>query len=219
MNKTYDLVIFDWEGTLGDTLGPILTAVASEAKRMGLGNIDEQGARGCVSLGLPRAVNKLFPNLSLHQHAHLIEAVQVALASHSSDVCLMPGALPLIQQLHAQGVQLGIATNKGQHSLQRVLHMSGLDQFFKVTRAAGQVPLKPCPQMLEEILDAFGMQASQSLMIGDSVADIEMASAIAMDSIGVDFYHQQTQELLAAGALKVFDDYQQVHRFLQLREE
>ena len=218
MSRTYRLVIFDWEGTLGDTLGHVLTVLAVEARRLGFGEMDERSARHYVILGLARAVKKIFPQLLLHQHEQLLQAVQHALAICPTEVCLMPGALQVIQKMNANGLKLAIATNKGQQSLQRALHVSGLDVFFNVTRAAGQVPAKPCPQMLEEILSEFDVQASQSLMIGDSVADIEMASLIGMDAIGVDFYHQQADELRAAGALDVFDDYQQVANYLQLPE-
>lgn len=219
MSKTYRLVVFDWEGTLGDTLGHVLTVLADEARRLNFGEMDECLARQYVILGLARAVKKIFPQLLLHQHEQLIQAVQHALAICSTEVCLMPGALQIIKEMDAVGLKLAIATNKGHQSLQRALHVSGLDVFFSVTRAAGQVPAKPCPQMLEEILSEFDVPASQALMIGDSVNDIEMASLIGVDAIGIDFYHLQADELLAAGALEVFDNYQQVGKYLRLPDE
>ena len=104
-------------------------------------------------------------------------------------------------------------------SLQRALQASGLDVFFTITRSAGQVPAKPCPQMLEEIMEACGVTASQTLMIGDSVSDVEMSRQVNVDVIGFDFYHQQAANLRAAGALDVFDDYRQLARHLGLPEE
>jgi phosphoglycolate phosphatase len=218
MDKRYRLVIFDWEGTLGDTLGDVLSVLANEAERLEYGRFDDNVARQYVSFGLDRAVKKLFPHLSLSQLEDLLHAVQQALITSTGNVCLIPGAMQIIQNIHDLGIGLAIATNKGHQSLQRVLQASGLNHFFKVTRSAGQVPAKPCPQMLEEILQEFDLQASQALMIGDSIADIEMAVSIGMDAIGVDFYHQQKEALHAAGALEVFDEYQQVARYLQLPE-
>ena len=218
MNKLYRLVVFDWEGTLADTLGQILNTVDTEAKRLQFGELDEQLAREYVELGLVMAVRKIYPHLSLHQQEQLLQAVQHSLANNPSDVCLIPGAKAVVQQLRQAGVGLAVATNKGQHSLQRALQASGLDKYIAVTRSAGQVPAKPCPQMLEEIMDECGVSSTETLMIGDSVSDIEMARQLGVDAVGVDFYHQQTGHLRAAGALDVFDDYQQLAEFLRISE-
>jgi phosphoglycolate phosphatase len=219
MSKPYRLVVFDWEGTLGDTLGQILNTVSTVAKQMQFGELDERLARQYVVLGLVMAVKKLFPHLAMHQHEQLLHEVHHALATHPTDMTLIPGAEVVVQRMQQAGIDLAIATNKGQASLQRALKSTGLDAFFGVTRSAGQVPAKPCPQMLEEIMDVFGATPAQTLMIGDSVMDIEMARDAGVDAIGVDFYHQQAEDLRAAGALEVFDDYEQLANYLLLSEE
>ena len=219
MKKRYRLVVFDWEGTLGDTLGHVLNTLVEEAARLELGEVDELLARQYVMLGLAKAINKLFPRVSLHQHEQLLQAVQEVLSTTSADACLFPGAKQCVEDMHQAGMALAIATNKGPQSLQRVLQESGLDDFFKVTRAAGQVPPKPCPQMIEEIMAVFGETPSETLMIGDSVADLEMASRAGVDAIGIDFYHQQKAALLEAGALAVFDNYTELTRYLQQRKD
>lgn len=216
MSRPYHLVVFDWEGTLGDTLCQILNTIAVEAQRLNFGKFDERSARQYVMLGLVKAVKKLFPHLSLHQHEQLLHNVQHALAANPTDACLFPGTKEIVRRIHEAGMALAIATNKGPQSLQRVLHASGLDAFFTVTRAAGQVPAKPCPQMLQEIMEVFAVTSSQTLMVGDSVADVEMAKQVSVDVVGVDFYEQEAANLRAAGALHVFNDYQQLAHFLKL---
>ena len=216
MSRLYSLVVFDWEGTLGDPLGHVLYLLAEQAKGLGFPPFDEALARRCVVLGLDRAVKKLFPTLALYQHERLLNGVQHALHAHHGDHCLFPGAKQLVSHMQQAGIDLAIATNKGSQALSRALQSTGLDVFFPVTRSAGQVPAKPCPQMLEEIMDAFGATPSTTLMIGDSVADIEMASLAHVVGIGVDFYHQEADDLRAAGARHVFDDYAQIGRFLEL---
>lgn len=216
MSKRYRLVVFDWEGTLGDTLGQILNTVAAEAKRLQFGTFDENQARQQVVLGLVMAVKKIFPNLTLHQHEQLLQAVHHALVTNPLEICLIPGAKRMIEQLYQAGTHLAIATNKGEQSLARCLQACGLRGFFDTTRSAGQVPAKPCPQMLQEIMDVCGVKASQTLMVGDSVVDVDMAKQLGVDAVGVDFYHQQAANLLAAGALHVFDDYQQLADYLGL---
>ncbi|MBA3535102.1 MAG: HAD-IA family hydrolase [Tatlockia sp.] len=216
MSRPYRLVVFDWEGTLGDTLGQILNTVATEAKRLQFGELNEQLARQSVELGLVLAVKKTFPHLNELQQEQLLLAVHHSLASRTAEVYLIPGAIDIAHRLTDAGINLAIASNKGQQSLQRVVHVSELDKFFKVTRSAGQSPAKPCPQMLEEIMAEFDASANETLMVGDSVNDIEMAKSIGVNAIGVDFYHQQEAALRAAGALEVFNDYQQLAEYLQL---
>lgn len=216
MSNPYQLVVFDWEGTVSDTLGLILHTVATEATLLGFGEIDPYQARKYVDLGLVQALKKIFPHLSAQQHEQLLHAVQHALISRPTEVCLIPGAWEFIHQLRHAKIDIAIATNKGHHSLLRALQATGLDELFKITRSAGQVPAKPCPQMLEEIMDEFGQNSSTTLMIGDSATDIEMANNIQVVAIGVDFYHQQEGALKAAGALAVFDDYQLLANFLGL---
>jgi phosphoglycolate phosphatase len=216
MSRLYGLVVFDWEGTLGDPLGQVLHLLAEQAKHLGFPACDPGLARRYVPLGLDRAVKKLFPTLALYQHERLLMGVQRALQSHHGEQILFPGALALIQSIQQADIHLAIATNKGSQSLQRALHLTGLTAYFPITRSADQVPPKPCPQMLEEIMEAWGMAPSATLMIGDSVSDIEMARQAQVVSVGVDFYHQQADDLRAAGADQVFDDYVQLGRYLAL---
>lgn len=216
MSMIYKLVVFDWEGTLGDPLGHVHEALKSEAKALGLGPYDVRLARRFVSLGLDKAVRKIFPDLALHQYERLITGVQQALISNHGAVYLFPGVKHLIEQLHQAGVEMAIATNRGSQALQRALQVSELEAYFSVTRSADQAPAKPCPDMLEEILELTGANTEETIMIGDSTADIEMASAIQVSSIGVDFYEQQGNDLMAAGALEVFDDFSAIGHYLGL---
>lgn len=216
MTSSYQLVVFDWEGTIADTLGQILHTVSTVAQEHGFGPIDFDLARNSVNLGLVKALQRVLPNLSTSEQEILLQAVQKALMTHPTHVYLIPGVLDLIKALHKANISLAIATNKGHHSLTKALASSGLDAFFKVTRSAGFVPAKPCPQMLEEIMQEFGATSASTLMIGDSPTDMEMAHSIQVAAIGLDFYHQQEAALKKAGAMAVFDDYHQLANFLNL---
>lgn len=216
MKMSYRLVVFDWEGTLGDTMGHILNTLSREAQRMQYGELDEQLARKYVMLGLVKAVKKLFPTLSLYQQEQLVESVQQSLYASSREEHLFPGARQVVEQLQLAGVDLAIATNRSSQSLQRALQDSGMDAFFKVSRTASQAPPKPCPQMLVEIMELFGTRPDETLMIGDSVSDIEMAVRAGVEAIGVDFYHQMDEALKTAGAVAVFNDYMRLADYLGL---
>ncbi|MFC3909155.1 HAD family hydrolase [Legionella dresdenensis] len=219
MSKQYRLVVFDWEGTLCDTLGQVIHCVENEARRLNFGELDWEIASQSVELGLNNAIRKVFPHLSPEQHYELVNAVQTVLVSRGLQLYLFPGAKETIEQLHQKGIDLAIASNKGQQSLMRAVQQSGLDDYFKVIKSASQSEPKPSPQMLEEILAIYSLPAGEALMVGDSLSDIKMAKSIGVDAIGVDFYHQNSSALMMEGALGVFHDYKQIARFLNLSEE
>lgn len=216
MNNPYRLVVFDWEGTLSDTLGQILNVISNESKRMQLGSVDLEKARRAIVLGPVVALKKLFPHLSAQQQSDLLQAAQHAMLTNSDDICITAGARGVLHKLKEAGVQLAIATNKGHQSLMRDLEASKLSALFDVTRSASQAPAKPCPQMLEEIMAACDVSPEETLMVGDSVSDIEMAVQVGVRAIGVDFYSQNEPSLRAAGADDVFDCFQQLADYLEL---
>jgi phosphoglycolate phosphatase len=218
MNNTYRLVVFDWEGTLGDTLGKVINVLKQESLQMGLGEIDEIDARKYIIMGLVVTLKKCFPSLSAEQFKALIEAVQISLAKRSRDVYLLPGAMDILNIMRDAGIDMAIATNKGYSSLQRDLQEAGLGAYFTTVRCAGQVPAKPCPQMLEEILDTCGVEPKDALMVGDSASDMEMAKALNVTAYGVNFYDTPalTEELIEAGAEQVFEDFQTLAQHLNL---
>jgi phosphoglycolate phosphatase len=216
MNKQYRLIVFDWEGTISDTLGQVITCVAKEAQRLNFGDLDIALARQSVELGLVRAMKKVFPHLTANEHEQLLMAVQQSLNARHAEVYLIPGVADLIKLLVDHHLLLAIATNKGQQSLQRALSQTALGEFFPVVRSASTFPAKPSPAMLEDILAFYNVSAQETLMVGDSITDIEMAKQIHVDAIGFDFYDQHRDLLLNAGALAVFNDYHQVADFLQL---
>lgn len=215
-NKDYSLVIFDWEGTIADTLGLALDCVIVEAKRLNLGSVDLDLARQVVEFGLAKAIGRLFPGITALNREALLHRVQQALALRHGETFLIEGAKEIILRLRQTGVSLAIATNRGPQSLQRALHSSGLAPFFQEARAAGILPPKPDPEMLLELLAVFNLRAEQALMIGDSITDIQMAKSIEMDAFGVNFYQQSSEKLLEAGAMVVFDSYELMAEYLKL---
>ncbi|HVT62540.1 MAG TPA: HAD-IIIA family hydrolase [Legionellaceae bacterium] len=216
MFKRYQLVVFDWEGTIAEnSLGYLLVALTKAAERLGLGTFDLPAARLLAPLGLATVVKKLFPLVAHHQQMECINETHKILAEFSNAVQLVPGVEKTIQWLAKSGMHLAIASNKNAQGLARVLQTSGLEPYFPITRTASDAPAKPCPQMMQEILQAYAMQAHQTLMVGDSNSDMEMAHAIGVDAVGMDFYHVEEAELRAAGALQVFDNYQDLMKYIK----
>lgn len=216
MSNHFHLVIFDWEGTLADTLGQILHIVSQEARNLGLGDIDWEKARDYADLGLNKAIQKLFPEITMRQQEQLLASIQRAMIQRHTEVQLIPGARECLDKLQKAGVLLAVASNKGHASLQRAIASAGLESVFAITRSASQTAPKPDPQMLEEILSFCDISASQALMIGDSAIDMEMAISARVKAAGFDYYHQQTEALTDAGASHIFDNYQAVAQYLGL---
>ncbi len=216
MLKRYRLVVFDWEGTLAEnSLGYLLNSLKSAAERLHMGTFDLQTARQLAPLGLATAIKKLFPQAQMYQQEEVLREAQKILTESSAVVHLVPGSEDTVLWLHEAGMHLGIATNKSAQGLARVLQGSGLDVYFPITRSASESPSKPCPQMLEEIMDAFAVTAEQTLMVGDSIADIEMAVSIDVHAVGMDFFHTEEHDLRSSGALHVFDNYQDLRQYIK----
>ncbi len=216
MLQRYQLVVFDWEGTIAESgLGYMIIALAKAAERLHLPNFDLSTARLTIRYGLATTVKQLFPTISAHQQEDLCAEVQTALFAVSAKVALISGVVELIQWLHQSGMQLAIATNKSAQGLARVLRISGLEPYIHITRTASEVPAKPCPQMLEEIMTECGVSGQQTLMVGDSSSDMEMARALDVYAIGMDFFQMEEPMLRAAGANDVMHDYQQLLQYIK----
>lgn len=215
MLKRYQLIVFDWEGTIAESsLGYVIIALTHAVERMHLPGFDLNAARQIMPSGLITAVRILFPTFSLHQQEDLCREVQRTLLELSHSVQLVPGVKELILWLHDAGIHMAIATNKSAQGLAHVLRLSGLDDYIHVTRSATEAPPKPCPQMLEDIMETFGLEAQNTVMIGDSVSDMEMAAALGVEALGMDFFQTEEQDLRVAGAQHVFHDYQQLFQYI-----
>jgi len=214
MHKSYRLVVFDWEGTLSDTQGVWLHVLRLEAEKLHFGAFDEARGRALMASGPLIAIKQLFPQLDTAKQMQLHMALQESMRFAGSVVLLFPGVLALLQRLLAADIQMGIASNKPLPSLMHAITTAALGPFISIVRSASQTALKPEPLMLEEIMAEAGVSPAETLMIGDSVSDIEMAVSIGVDACGFDFYHQEEVALLAAGAIGVFDDYSAVQSIL-----
>lgn len=179
------LVIFDWDGTLMDSVGQIVESLLAAAAQYEI-DLTADAAANIIGLGLPEAMTVLFP-----QHPHLHTALQAAYAAHyvprSQQTRLFDGVEALLKQLQQQNVLLAVATGKSRAGLDRVLADSGIAAYFSVTRCASETRSKPHPQMLQEILAVTGVAAADAVMVGDTSYDLEMAQRIAMPRIGVSY--------------------------------
>lgn len=184
--RSYQLLVFDWDGTLSDSLRFIVAAVRGAIRDMDLPARDEDEIRGIIGLGLFDASNRLFPGMSEPDCHRLAENYRQHYRILAADpVPLYPGAAEIIPALHEQGYMLAVATGKSRRGLNQALGDSGLSRYFALTRCADETFSKPHPQMLEELMDLAGVSAAETLMIGDSEHDMQMARNAGVEAVAL----------------------------------
>jgi len=193
---SYQLVIFDWDGTLMDSIGRIVSSMHGAAARMGLTRVPEQAVHDIIGLSLGEAVARLYPRLDATRAHQLQEHYRVQY-QHENDTPSAPFAHAgeMLRRLREHGLLLAVATGKARRGLDRVLQETGLGPLFDVTRGADEARSKPDPLMLEQILAQTGVATTQAVMVGDSIHDMEMARRIGMDRIAVTFGVHERQRL------------------------
>ncbi|MCB1724146.1 MAG: HAD-IIIA family hydrolase [Gammaproteobacteria bacterium] len=220
MTRRYDVIVFDWDGTLMDSEARIVTCMQRAALDAGLAVPDDADARDVIGLGLREAIAKLF---ALHADAD-IECVADAYRLHwlGNDVAaaaMFDGATDLLESLHEEGHLLAVATGKSRRGLDKALQDSGLAHFFHVTRCADEAFSKPHPQMLEDILTDLNASPLQAVVVGDTEYDMQMASNAGVAAVGVTHGVHSAERLLASGARKCFADLRDLHRWLRAEND
>ncbi|WP_368216681.1 HAD-IA family hydrolase [Aeromonas sp. R2-3] len=186
------LAIFDWDGTLMDSVGRIAACVQGAARDCELAVPAPAQIRQIIGLSLDVAMSRLFPLCSdsgtaidERQIGMLIDRYRHHYLHDATPSPLFAGAEELLHDWRSQGLQLAVATGKSRRGLDRVLDETGLRALFVTSRGADEARSKPDPLMLEQILAELGLSPRQAVMVGDSVHDMAMAEAIAMPRIGV----------------------------------
>ena len=211
MNRQYDLIVFDWDGTLMDSEAKIVRCVQAAATDTGIPDPGSAAIRDIIGLGLNEAMQVLFPEQAPERRAELVERYRRHfLELDTTGMPLFPGVTQGLTQLTQQGYLLAIATGKARRGLDRVLHETGVRHLFVSSRCADEAYSKPHPQMLEDILDQTGVDAGRALMVGDTVYDMEMARSAKVAGLAVSYGVHARERLLDCGALACLDSFPEV---------
>jgi phosphoglycolate phosphatase len=182
------LFIFDWDGTLIDSTGHIISAMQAAAKEQHLPVLSAAEVQNIIGLGLPEAILALYPEVDdSARHELKLGYARHYLALNEEPPALFPGVASTLDHLKATGHLLAVATGKNRRGLQRVLDQLGMLKFFHATRCADETQSKPHPQMLQELLVELAMPLNDAVMIGDTEYDMAMAQEVGMARIGVDY--------------------------------
>ncbi len=172
------LIIFDWDGTLCDSTGRIVAAMREAAQQLSAPVPEVDAVRDVIGLGLPEAMEELFPLLALPERDAMRERYSSCYVELDREPAgLFPGAMEVMEELRNRGHRLAVATGKGRRGLDRVLRGLGMGDYFDATRCADETSSKPDPHMLFDLLRELETSAEASLMIGDSEYDLMMANA------------------------------------------
>lgn len=205
------IVIFDWDGTLCDSIEHIVSAMHAAAVEQGVDAPSASAIRNIVGLGLPEAVALLFPGLAAPGREALAQAYsRHYVAGDASPPGLFEGALDTLDALRRQGFELGVATGKSRRGLDRVLAGLGLTDFFEATRCADETRSKPDPRMLVEIMSERGKSTREVVMVGDTEYDLDMARQAGVASVGVSFGVHSRERLANHGPVAIVDQLPQL---------
>lgn len=184
----YQLLVFDWDGTIMDSEAHIIAAVQAASEECGFEIPAAETVRRVIGLGLREAVQEVFPEFEESRYQAFVNHYRHHfLLKATTAQAPFEGAIETLKELREQGYWLAVATGKGRQGLDRALRELELEGVFHTSRCADETVSKPNPRMLQEILLDLALEPHQSLMIGDTTFDMEMAAGIGMDRLAVSY--------------------------------
>jgi len=211
MTKRYDLIVFDWDGTVMDSTAIIAGSIQNACRDLQLTVPSDEAARYVIGMGLTDALRYAVPDAHESQYEPLTERYRHHFLSQGEAIPLFSQARETIMELHSQGYLLAVATGKSSNGLSRALLGSDMVEYFHATRTADVTFSKPHPAMLLELMDELATTADRMLMIGDTTHDLQMAINAGVDAVGVTHGAHPPEQLQALNPLALLDD------FIQLR--
>lgn len=212
--EQFDLIVWDWDGTIANSTGMIVDAIVLAAAQVGLPALDPIAASNIIGLGLKESIHALFGDLAADKAQQLASQYNANYYAGESAIPLFDGARELIIELHRRGFKLAVATGKGRRGLDLALEHCGLAKYFHETRTMGECFSKPHPQMLDELMDELVVRPERTLMIGDTSYDLEMAQNAGVKSVAVTFGAQSRDKLVGYNPLHIFDEFADLRNWL-----
>jgi len=214
MPKQFDLIVWDWDGTIADSTGIITNALLKAADQVGLPSLTAEKARSIIGLGLRESIQALYGDISADKTKALTAQYTSNYYAGEAKIHLFEGVAETIIELNKRGFKLAVATGKGRRGLNLALEHCSLGKYFHATRTVDECFSKPHPQMLDELMDMQVALPERTLMIGDTSYDLQMAVNAGVSSIGVTYGAQQSAQWQHLKPIKQFNDFFSLSRWL-----
>jgi phosphoglycolate phosphatase len=215
VGKRFDLVVFDWDGTLIDSTAVIVASLQAACADAGLPVPSDERSQHIIGLGLYDAMAHVLPGVSADVYPHVVERYGHHFRTREPQTPLFTGVEAMLQELHGAGHHLAIATGKSRRGLDRALEKTGLGRFFHATRCGEESGTKPAPGMLLHLMNMLATAPDRAVMIGDTTHDLQMAANAGVASIAVAYGAHPRDQLLALSPLACIDTAQELRHWLQ----
>lgn len=201
------LIVFDWDGTLMDSVARIVACIRAAITDLAFEPRDDATIRDIIGLGLREAIETLYPGCDERLHRDLTDRYRHHfLEADPTPSQLFAGAAETVARLHGAGYRLAVATGKGRRGLDKALRETGLGRYFHATRCADETRSKPDPRMLLELMDELDITAAETLMVGDTEYDMQMAHNAGTGALAVSYGVHAVERLHRHDPLGCIDD-------------
>ena len=215
MPRKFDLIVFDWDGTLMDSAACIASSLQAACRDLDLPVPSDRDARYIIGLGLNDALAYILPALARTEYPRVVERYRHHFTERDAHTTLFCGAGDMLFELRERGHLLAVATGKSRRGLDRALAAAGLAECFHTTRCADEGHTKPDPGMLHRILEQLDIDPERALMIGDTTHDMQMARAAGLARVAVSHGAHETQALLEYEPLACVGDCGELRAWLR----
>ena len=214
MPRRFDLIVFDWDGTIVDSTAMIALCIQKSAMDLGLAVPTLEQASHVIGLGLHDALARAVPDLTAGRIEEFSARYRFHYFACEPDIVLFDGVRELLVELRDGGVPLAVATGKSRRGLARTWEATGLGAFFAASRCADETHPKPHPAMLLELAEELAVSPARTVMIGDTTHDLEMAAAAGAGGIGVTYGAHPRHQLAALVPLALVSDVAELRTWL-----
>ncbi len=215
MGKRYDLIVFDWDGTVMDSTAIIVRSIQMACRDVGLPIPDDDTARYVIGLGLDQALRHAVPTMTEAQRPDMVARYRHHFLAQDGAIPLFEGARETIAELHEAGYQLAVATGKTHAGLSRAMTSCNMTHYFHATRTADQTFSKPNPAMLLELMEELNAAPERTLMIGDTTHDLQMAHNAKVDVVAMGHGAHSEEQLLALNPLTLVENFVELKAWLK----
>jgi phosphoglycolate phosphatase len=215
MAKRFDLLVFDWDGTLMDSAAHIAAALQASFRDLALPVPSNAAARHVIGLGLQDAMMYLHPGLDRNRYREVADRYRVHFLAGDQDVELFPAVAAGIPALNLEGYLMAVATGKSRSGLDRSLLATGLAPYFHASRCADEGFPKPHPEMLQVVMEMLGAAPDRTLMIGDTTHDLQMAQSAGVAAVAVSYGAHVLNDLQGMKPLGCVGSFEQLIQWLK----